>query len=584
MTASCYHIIVNITSPLPVKLCSVMLLIGGICCGVGLAFGLRSMGVHESPRKVTYVLFIGDLFLSMLKCVTIPLMVSSIITGLSSFDNPTSGQIGFRSVLYYLITVFLAVCVGIGMVTAIRPGYFNIGDEESVAVTAQKPAPKWAERVVMTADTIMDLVRNMFPPNIIQACFARQQTELHPPPNRVVTNATDIIPTSTTMQVSSTNNVNVVNDSTNSGLNRFAVQDYSDWIITRKAVEGTNIVGIVVCSLVCGIAIAQLGEHGKPFGDFFRSLNCVITVIVRWIMRLAPIGICFLVAGQLLKVTNLPMEFAQLGMYMLTVLCGLCIHAFVVLPLVCFVITRQNPYRIILGGLRAYATGFGTASSAATLPVTMECCKENNKVDERICDFTLPIATAINLDGTALYEAVAAIFIAQNYNVTMDLGKLAAVSVTAAAAAVGAQGIPEAGLVTLVMVLDAVGLPANLILDILAVDWLLDRFRTVVNILGDVIAASVIEHLCKDVLTTMDDDDEADERHRRVQHIVSTPEENLGNINQMFRERWKQELGAKTAVSARSTTRGYTLETAADHGEAPQSRHRSSRVNLVAHI
>ncbi|XP_055347573.1 excitatory amino acid transporter 1-like isoform X2 [Paramacrobiotus metropolitanus] len=475
----------------------------------------------------------------MLKCVIIPLMISSIISGMSNIQCTVSGQIGLRSVLFYLVTVFLAVCVGIGLVTFIRPGHFNIGGGEN-ATLAQKPAPGTG-RVTMTADTIMDLVRNMFPPNIIQACVAQYQTQLHPPPNKVVavvSNVTSTSATTTSTTVSTTSTfIIMLNDSNATNGNsthHFVIQDYSDWIISRKAVDGTNILGIVVFSLVCGVAITRMELDGKAFADFFRSLNKVIMRIVDWIMWLAPIGICFLVAGQLLKVKNFSVVFAQLGMYMVTVVSGLSIHAFLVLPLICFVITRKNPYRIIHGGSRAYATGFGTASSAVTLPVTIKCCEGNNNVDPRICRFTLPIATAINLDGTALYEAVAAIFIAQTENITMDFGKIVAVSVTATAAAVGAQGIPEAGLVTLVMVLDAVGLPAEFILTILAVDWLLDRFRTVVNILGDVIAASVIEHLCKDILTTMDDDDEADERHRRVQHTVSTPEENLGNINQVY--------------------------------------------------
>ncbi|XP_055347571.1 excitatory amino acid transporter 1-like isoform X2 [Paramacrobiotus metropolitanus] len=428
-----------------------ILLIAGICIGVALAFGLRAAGIHQSARKVAYVAFLGELFLSMLKCIIIPLMASAIISGLSNMESAASGQIGFRSVVFYLTTVFIAVCVGIGMVSAIRPGYYGTPD-----LAGEKPSGGTG-RVAMTADTIMDLIRNMFPPNIVQACVAQYQTQLMPPPNKVVavvtnsTGNTTLSTTTTTTPMTTTfiimaNNSNTTHLLTPQG--HFVIHDYSDWIMTRKVVDGTNILGIVVFSLVCGVAISRLKEHGKPLGDFFRSLNQVVMQIVDWIMWLAPIGVCFLVAGQLLKVKDFASMFAQLGMYMVTVLSGLGIHAFLVLPLICFVFTRKNPYRIIHGGARAYATGFGTASSAATLPITINCCEENNKVDPRICRFTLPIATAINLDGTALYEAVAALFIAQTENVPMDFGKIVAVSVTATAAAVGAAGIPEAGLVT----------------------------------------------------------------------------------------------------------------------------------------
>ena len=149
-------------------------------------------------------------------------------------------------------------------------------------------------------------------------------------------------------------------------------------------------------------------------------------------------------------------------------------------------------------------TAWGTASSSATLPVTINCLEEKNGVDPRISRFVLPIGATINMDGTALYEAVAAIFIAQMVGTPLNIGQIVAISITATAASIGAAGIPQAGLVTMVMVLDTVGLPSHLVSMILSVDWLLDRFRTAINVLGDSIGAGIVSHLSSEELRKID--------------------------------------------------------------------------------
>lgn len=187
-------------------------------------------------------------------------------------------------------------------------------------------------------------------------------------------------------------------------------------------------------------------------------------------------------------------------MYFATVLIGLFVHGFVVLPIVYTVCTRQLPFRFIANMTNAFTTAFGTASSSATLPVTINLLEEKNGVDPRIARFVLPIGATINMDGTALYEAVAAIFISQVRSYQLSLGQIAAISITATAASIGAAGIPQAGLVTMVMVLDTVGLPAEDVTLILAVDWLLDRFRTAINVLGDSLGAGIVYQLSKNEL------------------------------------------------------------------------------------
>jgi Na+/H+-dicarboxylate symporter len=191
--------------------------------------------------------------------------------------------------------------------------------------------------------------------------------------------------------------------------------------------------------------------------------------------------------GELLEVLQ------DTGWYVVSVLSGLAIHALVTLPLIYWVFTRKNPYRFAFRMSQALLTAFSTASSSAALPVTIESAVERAGLSRRSTEFVLPLGATINMDGTALYEAVAAIFIAQAIGIELGIGQQLVVAVTATLAAIGAAGIPEAGLVTMLIVLNSVGLPIEYLGLILSVDWLLDRFRTAVNVLGDSVGAGVVE-------------------------------------------------------------------------------------------
>ncbi|XP_013404195.1 excitatory amino acid transporter 1-like [Lingula anatina] len=193
----------------------------------------------------------------------------------------------------------------------------------------------------------------------------------------------------------------------------------------------------------------------------------------------------------------------QLSYYLLTVIIGLVIHGYVLLPIIYLIFVRRNPYKYIYGVLKAIFTALGTASSAATMPVTMQCCKENNGVHEKAVDFVIPIGTTINLDGTALYVAVTSAFILQVNNIPLGFDQIFTVSITSITASVG-PGAPQAAFVILAIVLTAVGLPLNDIQLVLAVDWFLDRLLTSVNVLGDAFGAGIVEHLSRHDLHKMD--------------------------------------------------------------------------------
>ncbi|XP_063311160.1 excitatory amino acid transporter 3 [Pelobates fuscus] len=448
-----------------------------VVLGIGLGLLVREYAKLSNLDK-TYFAFPGDILMRMLKLIILPLIVSSMITGVAALDSSVSGKIGLRAVVYYFCTTVIAVILGIVLVVSIRPGVSQNADD--IDRTGSTPE-------VTTVDALLDLLRNMFPENIVQACFQQYKTK------REELKPTDPNKNSTTDK-NSTFDLILTAEETNQTKEYKIVGLYSD---------GVNVLGLIVFCLVFGIVIGKMGERGKVLVDFFNALNDATMQMIQIIMWYMPIGILFLIAGKIIEVNDWEI-FRKLGLYMATVLSGLAIHSVLILPLIYFIIVRKNPFRFAMGMAQALLTALMISSSSATLPVTFRCAEEKNHVDKRITRFVLPVGATINMDGTALYEAVAAVFIAQLNNMNLDVGQIVTISVTATAASIGAAGVPQAGLVTMVIVLSAVGLPADDVTLIIAVDWLLDRFRTMVNVLGDAFGTGIVEKLSKKELEQMD--------------------------------------------------------------------------------
>uniref|UniRef100_A0A8C9ZCG9 Amino acid transporter n=1 Tax=Sander lucioperca TaxID=283035 RepID=A0A8C9ZCG9_SANLU len=453
-----------------IKNAFVIFTVAAVIIGIILGFGLRPYNM--SYREVKMFSFPGELLMRMLQMLVLPLLVSSLITGMAALDSHASGKMGMRAVVYYTTTTIIAVFIGIVLVLVIHPGK---GSKDEF--TKQQQVEK-----VNTADAFLDLIRNMFPPNLVEACTKQFKTQYA---KKVV-------------------NVKMTVNDTIFTLNDSQEITQVEMIPVPGSVNGVNALGMVVFSIFFGLIIGSMGEQGKPLKDFFDCLNEAIMRLVAIIMWYAPIGILFLIAGKIVEMDDISVMGSQLGMYTLTVICGLLIHGICVLPTLYFVITRKNPFVFIAGLLQALITALGTSSSSATLPITFKCLEENNKVDKRVTRFVLPVGATINMDGTALYEALAAIFIAQVNDYVLNFGQILTISITATAASIGAAGIPQAGLVTMVIVLTSVGLPTDDISLIIAVDWFLDRLRTTTNVLGDSIGAGIVEHLSRHELQKKD--------------------------------------------------------------------------------
>jgi len=261
------------------------------------------------------------------------------------------------------------------------------------------------------------------------------------------------------------------------------------------AAAGSNLLPVIVFSLMFGAALTTIGARGRAVSEFFDGLNEAMMKLVTWIMYAAPVGIFALIASRFGEAGG-GAEFwkavSAVGAYVLTVIVGHLIQSGVLYSLL--VATTDRGWRFLAGVSRALVMAFGTGSSTATLPLTIECVGQAG-VDQRAVRFVLPLGAAMNKNGTALFEAISVMFIAQAYGIDLSLAQQGIILVTATLAAIATAGIPEAGLVTMVIVLSALNLPLEGIALLLSVDWFLDRVRTIVNVWDDCVGAAVIERL-----------------------------------------------------------------------------------------
>ncbi|XP_078517124.1 neutral amino acid transporter B(0) [Lissotriton helveticus] len=437
----------------------VLLTVLGVLVGVALGMGVRAVGLSHAQQLAFG--FPGELLLRLLKMIILPLVVCSLVAGAASLDPSALGKLGGWAMLFFLVTTLLASALGVTMAFIIQPG---------AGATISSPSLGLSDEGIPDSkdvgDSFLDLVRNIFPSNLVSAAFQSYSTSY-----KLVTIKKNI-----------TDELGGINETITVEKVPFGMD-----------VDGMNILGLVVFAIVFGIALRKLGEEGEILIKFFNSFNEATMVLVSWIMWYAPVGIMFLVAGKIVEMEDVAALFSSLGKYICCCIVGHAIHGFLVLPLIYFIFTRRNPYRFLWGIFTALATAFGTSSSSATLPLMMKCVEENNGVSKHISRFILPIGATVNMDGAALFQCVAAVFIAQLNNMPLNFIQVITILVTATASSVGAAGIPAGGVLTLAIILEAVGLPTNDISLILAVDWLVDRTCTVLNVEGDAFGAGLLQ-------------------------------------------------------------------------------------------
>lgn len=373
---------------------------------------------YFAPDLVQYISWMGVIFLRGLNMVVVPLILSSIISGVASIGGGSNlGRLGFKTISYYIVTSLIAILTGLFFVNLFQPGVgANLGNAETL------------NNLPTASTSVSDILIRTIPDNIFDAMAKGQ-----------------ILP-------------------------------------------------VIFFAILFGVFITQIPQKKQEFlVSLFDSIFEVMMKITMFIIRFTPLGVFAIVAKEVAKnAGSLGSIAGSLGIYMLTVFVALIVHAVIILPLSVKILGKVNPYKHFRNMATPLLTAFSTSSSNAALPLTMEATEHKNGVSSKISSFTLPLGATINMNGTALYECVAVIFIAQAYGIHLSISQQAIVVVTALLAAIGSAGIPMAGLVMMTIVLTAVNLPLEGIGLILAVDRILDMSRTTVNVWGDTCAAVII--------------------------------------------------------------------------------------------
>lgn len=372
-------------------------------------------GIYLSEH-IYLVEWMGEIFLRALKMIIIPLVLSSIISGVTNIGSAESlGRLGTKTIAYYLSTSLIAILTGLTLVNIFKPGVgakLNLTEQVDLGV----------------ADSIGTILIKIIPENIFNS--------------------------------------------------------FSD---------NSQMLSVILFALLFGFFIIRTpGRSGELLTDFFNAVFQVMMKLTFFIIKFTPIGIFGLVATKVAEQDNLVALMQSMGLYMLVVIMALAIHAAFTLPLLLRIFGKINPWKQFKAMRTPLVTAFSTSSSSATLPLTMHAVENNAGVSNKISSFTLPLGATINMDGTALYECVAVMFIAQAYGVELSFVQQMIVVATALLASIGAAGIPMAGLVMMTIVLTAVGLPLEGVGLILAVDRVLDMLRTTVNVWSDSCGATII--------------------------------------------------------------------------------------------
>ena len=446
------------------------------------------------PQSAPYVSWLGLIFKLSLSMIVMPLIFTSIFSSMHSIgDVRQLGKLGSRTVLFYLSTTMIAVIVGLVIVTTIQPGVrqppeqlkqaildvpiSNIGAAPADIAAAMKGVLK--ESLPLKAQK--DVEKNL-------GAIAERYEDIE-----AIREAAIRLAGSLEFRARASDKAKNTSYSSLSIQEFFTSQIKKALINPFEALSDKDVLAVILFALLLGGALTTLGARSKQIFEINQTINDAIAIIVRLIMRFAPFGVFGLIVD-VVSATGIEV-FRELGWYALCVVLGLSIHMFLVLPGIMFLFTRRSPVEFFSATKPALAVAFSTSSSAATLPVNMTCIEEGLGVSKRVSRFVLSLGATINMDGTALYEAVAAVFIAQLYGVALTLPAQILIAFTAALAAIGAAGIPAAGTVTMAMVLSAVGLPLEGIGLLLAIDRPLDMCRTAVNVAGDGVASVVVAKL-----------------------------------------------------------------------------------------
>jgi Na+/H+-dicarboxylate symporter len=397
---------------------------------LGLGFGFLMKNLEQTGIVIDWIKPFGTIFINLLKMIAVPLIVVSLIVGISDLkDISKLSKLGGRTIVLYLFTTVIAVSIGLVLANLIQPGKYV--EEASRKSLLENFAGDAAQKIQLAESTI-------------------NNGPLQP--------LVDIVPE-----------------------NFFSA-----------LTDNASMLQVILFVILIGIGLILIEEEkAKPVVDFFKGLNDVILKIIDLIMMLAPIGVFALMTSLMVEIPDFSTLNALL-IYALTVVLGLAIMTFVLYPTLLVIFAKYPPIKFFKAIAPAQLLAFSTSSSSATLPVTMECVTDHVGVDEEVSSFVLPLGATVNMDGTSLYQSVAAVFIAQALGIELDLQTQLMIVVTATLASIGSAGVPSAGMVMLVIVLGQAGIPEAGLALIFAIDRPLDMCRTMVNVTSDATVSTIV--------------------------------------------------------------------------------------------
>ncbi|MDA8707242.1 MAG: dicarboxylate/amino acid:cation symporter [Cytophagales bacterium] len=446
----------------------------GLVLGIGWAFLSSFMGWNEFT--IRWIDPFGMIFIRLLKFIAVPLVLFSIIGGVSGLKDVSKlGRLGWKTLLAYMTTTLLAVGIGLTLVNIVKPGT-HIDDEQRIKNRLSYEVWLQENDIGATQDGLNFLSDPKYVAYLSEAQAAEQ----------VTSPKLDLEKKMKTVAVQK-----------ESSPLKFIVEMVPDNIFASLSGNGLML-QVIFFAIFFGITLVLIPEEASaPIINLINGMNSIFLKMVDLVMKAAPFFVFCLLAGVVAKMADSPQEvfeiFKGLGSYSLTLFSGLFLLTFVVYPLIVKSLVSKMSFKDFFKNISpAQFLAFSTSSSAATLPVTMECVEENVGVPKSISSFVLPIGATVNMDGTSMFEGVAVVFLAQLHFIDLTIAQQLTIVFTAAAASIGSAAVPSAGLIMMIMVLQSVGLNPAWVAIIFPVDRILDMCRTVVNVTGDMVVSTLI--------------------------------------------------------------------------------------------
>ena len=444
---------------------------------LGIIWSFLSSYLGFNHFTINWIDPFGKIFIRLLKFIAVPLVLFSIISGISGLNDISRlGKMGAKTLSIYLITTVAAVTLGLLLGNFIKPGEFIEGQQR---VKNRISYEIWASD---NGIQILDGKSFLNDPAYAEETNAYRKGQGHEVSQKHLDKVKE--------------KMSVVADKQNAGPLKFLVDVIPENIILSIS-DSALMLQVIFFAIFFGITLVLIpGETAKPVITFFNGMNEVFLKMVDLVMQAAPFFVFALMAGVIARMADTPHEvleiFISLGSYSLTVLGGLAFMIFVFYPMVMKLFVRIGYGEFFRKISPAQFLAFSTSSSAATLPVTMECVEENLGVNKNVSSFVLPIGATVNMDGTSLYQTIAVLYLAQLHMVDLTLAQQMTIVLTATLASIGSAAVPSAGLVMLMIVLISVGLNPAWIAIIIPVDRILDMCRTVVNVTGDATVSTIV--------------------------------------------------------------------------------------------